>query len=172
MKANLIYICIALLMLMPTTLLSQEKAERVRIYGNIHDAVTDDALPYTSVRIRNTTQGCSSDNNGNFSFYASLNDTLIISSIGYKELCIPLSPKTKMPLRISMQAIDYALSEVTIKPKKERYSRKDNPAVTLVKKITEQRDNNSITLPSTTSTAQATKLERSLNFLKSTLTHH
>ena len=144
MKANLIYICIALLMLMPTTLLSQEKAERVRIYGNIHDAVTDDALPYTSVRIRNTTQGCSSDNNGNFSFYASLNDTLIISSIGYKELCIPLSPKTKMPLRISMQAIDYALSEVTIKPKKERYSRKDNPAVTLVKKITEQRDNNSI----------------------------
>ena len=141
MKANLIYICIALLMLMPTTLFSQEKREKVRIYGDIHDTLTKEALPYTSVRVRNTTQGCSSDNNGNFSFYASLNDTLIISSIGYKEVQIPLSPKTEMPLHILMQATDYTLSEVTIKPKKERYQKRDNPAVALVKQITEQRDN-------------------------------
>ena len=141
MKANLIYICIALLMLMPTTLFSQEKREKVRIYGDIHDTLTKEALPYTSVRVRNTTQGCSSDNNGNFSFYASLNDTLIISSVGYKEVQIPLSSKTEMPLHILMQATDYTLSEVTIKPKKERYQKRDNPAVTLVKQITEQRDN-------------------------------
>lgn len=141
MKANLIYICIALLMLMPSTLFSQEKREKVRIYGDIHDTLTKEALPYTSVRVRNTTQGCSSDNNGNFSFYASLNDTLIISSIGYKEVQIPLSPKTEMPLHILMQATDYTLSEVTIKPKKERYQKRDNPAVALVKQITEQRDN-------------------------------
>ena len=141
MKANLIYICIALLMLMPTTLFSQEKREKVRIYGDIHDTLTKEALPYTSVRVRNTTQGCSSDNNGNFSFYASLNDTLIISSVGYKEVQIPLSSKTEMPLHILMQATDYTLSEVTIKPKKERYQKRDNPAVALVKQITEQRDN-------------------------------
>ena len=141
MKANLIYICIALLMLMPTTLFSQEKREKVRIYGDIHDPLTKEALPYTSVRVRNTTQGCSSDNNGNFSFYASLNDTLIISSVGYKEVQIPLSSKTEMPLHILMQATDYTLSEVTIKPKKERYQKRDNPAVALVKQITEQRDN-------------------------------
>ncbi len=143
MRVILIYIYAALCMLSPTTLLSQEKGRKVRIYGEIRDAVTKDALPYTSVRIRNTTYGCSSDNYGNFSFHAPLNDTLIATSIGYKETKIPLSPKTRMPLHILMEPTDYTLSEVTIKPKKEKYRRKDNPAVTLVKNITEQRDNNS-----------------------------
>ena len=127
-------------MLIPTTLFSQEKGEKVRIYGKTLDSETKEALPYTSVRIRNTTHGCSSDNNGNFSFYATLHDTLIISSIGYKEVLIPLSSKTKMPLNIILKPTDYTLGEVTIKPKKERYKRKDNPAVTLIKEITEQRN--------------------------------
>lgn len=133
-----------LLLLIPTTLFSQEVVEKVRIYGKISDASSKEALPYTSVRVRNTTNGCSSDNNGNFSFYAPLNDTLIISSIGYKEEKIPLTKKTKIPLHITLKPIDYTLSEVTIKPKKERYSRKDNPAVELVKSIIEHKNDNSI----------------------------
>ena len=137
------YLYIVLLLLIPTTLFSQENGEKVRIYGKTLDSETKEALPYTSVRIRNTTHGCSSDNNGNFSFYATLYDTLIISSIGYKEELIPLSSKTKMPLNIILKPTDYTLGEVTIKPKKERYKRKDNPAVTLIKEITEHRDNNS-----------------------------
>ncbi len=138
------YIYILLLSLLPTALLSQEAGEKVRVYGKISDAATDAPLPYTSVRVRNTTNGCSSDNNGNFSFYTSLQDTLIISSIGYKEERIPLSKNTKLPLNISMKAIDYTLSEVTIKPKKEKYSRKNNPAVTLVKEIIGHKDRNDI----------------------------
>lgn len=130
---------IALLLLIPATLFSQENGKKVRIYGKTSDSATKEVIPYTSVRIRNTTQGCSSDNNGNFSFHAQLNDTLIISSIGYKEERIPLSSKTKMPLNIMLKPTDYTLVEVTIKPKKERYTRKDNPAVTLIKDITEHR---------------------------------
>ena len=145
MRANIIiYIYTALLLLLPATLLSQENSEKVRIYGKIYDASTLEALPYTSVRVRNTTHGCSSDNNGSFSFYATSTDTLTISSIGYKEVYIPLSKKTKMPLSIFMKPTDYALSEVTIKPKKEKYKKKDNPAVILAKKIIDQRDRHSI----------------------------
>ena len=143
MRACYTYIYMVMLLLIPTTLFAQEAGEKVRIYGKISDKATDEALPYTSVRIKNTTSGCSSDSNGNFSFYATLHDTLIISSIGYKEERIALSKKTKMPLRIAMTATDYTLSEVTIKPKKEKYTRKDNPAVTLVKNIIERRNDNS-----------------------------
>lgn len=138
------YIYILLFLLLPTTLFSQEKGERVRIYGYISDASTKEALPYTSVRIKNTTSGCSSDNNGNFSFYAPLSDTLIISSIGYKEKQIILSRKTRLPLDIALEPTDYTLNEVTIRPKKERYTKKDNPAVALVKEIIERRNDNSI----------------------------
>ena len=143
MRTFLLYIYILLLLLAPSTALSQEAGEKVRIYGKISDSSTKEALPYTSVRVRNTTNGCSSDNYGNFSFYASLSDTLIISSIGYKEEHMPLSKKTRMPLRISMTPIEYTLGEVTIKPKKEKYTRKDNPAVELVRNIIKHRNDNS-----------------------------
>ncbi len=127
--------------LMPLIANAQDK---VRIYGKIKDKVTEEAIPYASVRIRKTTQGCSSDNYGYFSFFANkLQDTLVISSIGYKEVRIPLSSKTRFPLNLKMETENYELAGVTIKPKREKYKKKNNPAVILVKKITEQRNDNS-----------------------------
>ena len=123
---------------------SAQTENRKRIYGKIKDKATNESLPYASVRIRKTTQGCSSDNYGYFSFFAqSLSDTLVISSIGYKEVRIPLNSKTRFPLNVKMEPENYELAGVTIKPKREKYRKKDNPAVILVKKITEQRNDNS-----------------------------
>ncbi len=121
----------------------QTATNRCRIYGSISDASNNERLPYTSIRIRNTTLGSSSDNEGNFSFYApALRDTLIISSLGYKEQKIALSSSTKFPMRIKLEPESYELKEITIKPKKEKYSRKNNPAVTLARTIIELRDDN------------------------------
>lgn len=137
-----IYI-ISIIILSPFSSAAQEAEEKIRIYGTISDASTREALPYASIRIRRTTNGCSSDNNGNFSFYAdALRDTLIVSSIGYDEKRVALSQRTRMPMDISLSPIDYNLSEVVVKPKKERYSRRNNPAVELVKNIIDRRDDN------------------------------
>ena len=122
----------------------QAQNAKFRVYGHIHDAETREALPYISVRIRSTTNGCSSDNNGSFSFMApALKDTLIVSCIGYKEKRIPLNAATKFPLKIALSPDVNILSEVVIKPKKEKYSKKGNPAVTLARTIIERRDDNS-----------------------------
>ena len=136
-----IFLFIALISL-PFPVLSQEE-NRIRIYGKVTDAATKEQLPYASIRIRNTSNGSSSDNHGNFSFYThSLRDTLIISSVGYVDERIPLSSKTKMPLKIALKPTDYNLEEVVVKPKSEKYSKKDNPAVILAREIIERRDDN------------------------------
>ena len=77
MKKELItYIYILLILLVPVSTIAQE-ANKVRIYGKITDAATKEVLPYASIRINKTSIGCSSDNRGNFSFYApTLRDTL------------------------------------------------------------------------------------------------
>ena len=138
-----IYI-ITLLILFATPLPAQNSKGEIRIYGSIKDASTNEELPYTSVRIRNTSNGCSSDNNGNFSFYVNaLRDTLIISSVGYSEERIPLTPRTKMPIKVKLKPVDYNLKAVTIKPKKEKYRKKDNPAVILARNIIDRRNDNS-----------------------------
>lgn len=137
------YIIIVIgLTLLPMQLFSQ--GDKVRIYGKVTDGSNKEALPYASIRISRTSIGCSSDNNGHFSFYApAMRDTLIISSVGYKEERIALSSKTKLPIKVVLKPADYALSEITIKPKKEKYRKKDNPAVILIRNIIKRRDENS-----------------------------
>ena len=129
-----------ILLSVPAT--AQENSKK-RIYGKITDKATNEEIPYAAVRIRKTSNGCSSDNNGYFSFYtAQLRDTLIISNLGYKDVKIPLSAKTKFPLNVKMVAENYELDEITIKPKREKYRKKNNPAVALVRNVIKRRDDN------------------------------
>ena len=107
-----------------------------RIYGRVTDANTREALPYVSVYMQNTMDGCQTDKEGNFSFITSSpKGTLIISSIGYTEQKIAITPTTRYPLRIALSPTTYELSEVEIKPERERYTRKNNPAVELIRKV-------------------------------------
>lgn len=143
MKNYIIYIFAFLLLFVPTIAQGQENG-RIRLYGKVKDKESKESLPYISIRISGTSTGCSSDNKGNYSFYVpALRDTLIASCIGYKEKRIPLSRKTHLPLDIVLEPENLYLSEITVKPKKEKYRKKNNPAVTLIRNIIERRDDNS-----------------------------
>ena len=49
-----------------------------------------------------------------------------------------LNPGTRV-LNVKLQPDDIMLSEVVVKPKKEKYSRKNNPAVEFMKKVIENK---------------------------------
>ena len=145
MRKNLIYLLYILFaLLLPASLQAQQAGEKIRIHGKIFDASTKKTIPYVSVRIKNSINGSSSDSKGNFSFHAPVGkDTLIVSSLGYTDEIIAITAKTSMPLRINLKPADYDLPEVVVKPKREKYSRKNNPAVDLARRIIERRDENS-----------------------------
>ena len=112
-----------------------------RIHGSVHDATTQEAMPYVSVYLQNTTDGCQTDKDGHFSFLSEKTEaTLVVSSVGYEEQYIPIGTQTKYPLRISLTPATYELGEVEVKPERERYRRKENPAVELVKSIIKRRE--------------------------------
>ena len=99
---------------------------QVRISGNVKDS-DGEALPYTTVRLINTTIGCTTDNNGNFSFMGPVNNqTLMISSVGYDDFVLELSSSMRFPLKVVLNATSYGLSEVEIEPEREVYKKKDN----------------------------------------------
>ena len=86
------------------------------------------------------------DDNGAFSLQ---NDkgytTLVVSSMGYTEKEIQLKAgKNNAALAIMLRPTSYELTEVVVKPKREKYSRKNNPAVELIKKVIEHKDDNRI----------------------------
>ena len=144
MKKSTLYILYILtLLVFPATLWGQEVKRSIRIHGKTIDSSTKKALPYASVRLKRGSIGCISDDKGKFSFESQIGkDTLVISSLGYCEEQIEITTKTDMPLKISLTPADYDLPEVVVKPKRERYSKKNNPALDLARELIERRDYN------------------------------
>ncbi|MCM1292796.1 MAG: DUF5686 and carboxypeptidase regulatory-like domain-containing protein [Bacteroides sp.] len=81
--------------------------------------------------------GKTTDDKGRFSFnQISLPDTLVVSAMGYRKIYIPVSSaRSKIDIRIPADGVQ--LGEVVVRPKKEKYSKKNNPAVDFVNKIRE-----------------------------------
>lgn len=113
-----------------------------RIFGVITDSQTGEPMPYVSVYLQNTTDGCQTDKKGNFAFVTPQGSgTLVVSFLGYTEIRLAIDSQTSYPLRIKLTPTSYELSEVEVKPERERYRRKGNPAVELVQNLIKRRDN-------------------------------
>jgi len=114
--------------------------------GIVKDSITGEALSYVSVIFENSTIGAMTDDFGKFSLQNTNGLTqLSVSSLGYDTKTITLKPGRRNDgLEILMSSSSYQISEVVVKGKRERYSRKDNPAVELIKKVIEHKDENRI----------------------------
>ena len=131
---------ITMFLLMAGTALLFAQNPTVRISGNVKDE-KGEILSYVTVKLKDTSTGCITDNNGNFSFNGKIDgQTLIVSSLGYKTYELPLSNKTRFPLNVVLHSTTYDLEEVVIKPEKEKYSRKGNPAVEVISEIIQRRN--------------------------------
>lgn len=133
--------------------------------GIVTDSITGEALSYVSVIFENSTVGAMTDDNGAFSLQ---NDKglarLVVSSLGYDEKVIQLKAGAKNEgLTVQLRPTSFEISEVVVKPKKEKYSRKDNPAVELIKKVIEHKNDNRIEAKEEYQTEVYEKLSLSLD---------
>ena len=106
-----------------------------QIKGVVKDAKTGEPIPFLTVHYEGTTKGVVTDLEGVFSIesYAD-RDELTFSSVGYTTQVVSIKKQSDF-LEVLMEPLDYTLDEVVIKPKRQRYSRKNNPAVELMKKV-------------------------------------
>ena len=116
-------------------------AQQTLLKGVVTDSLSGERLPSAALLWKGTTLGCATDLDGQFSFYVpNGNGTLQVSFIGYDTQEIALSLKGQ-PIQLNFQlkpsSID--LSEVVVKPKRERYRKKGNPAVEFVRNMIEAR---------------------------------
>ena len=112
------------------------------VQGVVTDSLTREPLPYTSVYLKGTTEGGMTDDKGCFSFKTYRPEArLVISAVGYQEYTRLIHPARGGRIMVTLAPTTYALDEVVVKPKRERYRKKDNPAVEFVRKMIEHRDN-------------------------------
>jgi len=124
-------------------LFSLEGQNELRIKGLVTDSVSGEPLPYVSIIVKGTTTGAATDLDGRFSLTvpsSASGKMLEVSYLGYSTKQVSL--KSGQSLSIQLAPTGIALNEVVVKPGRERYRRRDNPAVAFVKNVIERRDAN------------------------------
>ncbi len=107
-----------------------------KINGIVTDSITGEPLPYVSIYYTGTTIGTTTDNSGKFSLKSlPIYNTLSFVSMGYHDKILKLSDLKTESLKIKLAQNVYNIKEITIKPQRERYKKKNNPAVNFVKKV-------------------------------------
>lgn len=117
---------------------------KAQIKGVVRDSLTNEPLPYVSVYYEGKGVGSITNENGQFEVATRTGwNKLTFSVVGYNKKNVPIATGTTSNLNVKLSSSDIQLKEVIIKPKREKYSRKNNPAVELMEKViahkTEQR---------------------------------
>ena len=111
-----------------------------QIKGVVTDSVTHEPLMYISVYYQEKKDmGTITNIDGEYSLEARRNGgTLVFSAVGYISKTVKVNYGNQT-VNVQLAPDNVILNEVVVKPKKEKYSRKNNPAVEFMKKVIEHK---------------------------------
>lgn len=105
------------------------------ITGVVVEESTGDTIPFPSVQYKKEKIATSGNAYGRFSIKRLNGEKLTFSAVGYQELTILIGPNTPSEMKITIKTDTKQLKGVTVKTKRSKYSRKNNPAVELMKRV-------------------------------------
>ena len=105
-----------------------------KVTGVVIDADTGDSLSYVSLKYKGSHVSTISDGWGMFSIARHSGMYITFSAVGYKAKNVYIGDKTNN-LVVKLKSDTHNLDEVVVKAKKVRYSRKENPAVELMRRV-------------------------------------
>lgn len=106
-----------------------------QIKGVITDSISHEPLMYISVFYEGKGVGGISNAKGEYQIESRKGwNEITFSAVGYITKVVKITPGTK-ELNVKMLPSDILLDEVVVKPQKEKYSRKNNPAVDFMRQV-------------------------------------
>ena len=145
-------------------ILSISLFSQTKVGGYVYDE-DGYTVPYASVYFKNSTVGVVADDNGKFYLEApDVYKTLVVSFVGFKTKDISLTSATTLNMKVVLEA-DNLLQEVKVYVGKT--SKKDNPALDILRKIWERRKKNGLYMFSQYKYDKYEKIEFDLNSIDS-----
>ena len=124
---------ILLLLIEPAGVVAQ------KITGQVLDATTGESIPNAYVVYKDQNKGVQADIDGRFTIDRYTGWTLTVSCFGYKSEVIRVNRQTPNRLIVKLKEGASTMSEVEVVAKKKRYTRKNNPAVELMRRVIDAR---------------------------------
>ena len=119
---------------------SQHPVAPTTITGFVRDSVSLEPIPYAAIFFKGSDKGLLANENGEFNMTTSTNFiSLSVSTMGYKEKEVFVNKGKTNELVIKLVPTGVALKEVVVNYKKDKYSKKNNPAVIFMEKLRNRR---------------------------------
>lgn len=138
MHHNLYILFLSILMSMFSVdcLAQDSNVKKVIIKGVVKDSISQDVIPFPTIYVVGTNGGVLGEENGSFKMYIPTAEEreIEISAVGYASKKMRLTASMRS-IKVELVPSDIKLAEVTVRPRKEKYSKKNNPAVDFVEKI-------------------------------------
>lgn len=115
------------------------RSQRRKVVGVVVDSVSGERMPFVNVYSKKAKAGTTTNENGVFILHLAPGTQISVSSLGY-ETNVKAARNSNDTLRFFMSPSTTELVEVVIKPKKQKYSKKNNPAVDLMQRVRADRD--------------------------------
>ncbi|HEX8656594.1 MAG TPA: carboxypeptidase-like regulatory domain-containing protein, partial [Hymenobacter sp.] len=119
-------------------------AQTTTVEGVVTDAKTRERLPYVSVAVPQAGVGTNTDDNGRYSLRVPAGyTTIVVSYLGYRTVTKTLVAGVPQEINVQLTTSSAVLNEVVVKGTKlPRYKNKDNPAVALIRKVIDHKEQN------------------------------
>ena len=106
------------------------------VRGVVLDSISNEPLPNVSVMLGETGMGTMTDTNGSFEIKSQSDFSQVtFSTLGYKSQSANIKSGRNNKLHIALSPMYIPLEEVLVEPSKEKYSKKNNPAVDLARRL-------------------------------------
>lgn len=113
--------------------------------GMVLDQATGKPMEYIAVYFKNTSSGCVTNYRGEFFVRDSSGaDTLVVDAIGYEKQFIRIIGDGSTDLKIMLKPAEIELEGAVVRPKRERYRKKENPAIELIRNVIAHKDSNRV----------------------------
>ena len=105
-----------------------------QVVGVVADSLSGERMAFVNVFSKRHNRGVTTDLSGIFKITLPTGSNFEVSSMGFDKKTVKV-PSSRDTLYVYMIPSSTALEEVVIKPKKRKYSKKNNPAVELMRRV-------------------------------------
>ena len=134
---------VCLMVLLAGVLSATGQQAVTQITGLVRDSLSREAVPYATVTLIGTDEGTIANDKGGFTINSrAAFSKLRVTAMGYTPREVPVKAGQGSVVLVDLVPSGVELNEVVVRKGKEKYSKKNNPAVEMIKKLRQRRDDN------------------------------
>ena len=134
---------VCLMVLLAGVLSATGQQAVTQITGLVRDSISREAVPYATVTLIGTDEGTIANDKGGFTINSrAAFSKLRVTAMGYTPREVPVKAGQGSVVLVDLVPSGVELNEVVVRKGKEKYSKKNNPAVEMIKKLRQRRDDN------------------------------